>query len=166
MPQLASINEIENRILLIRSHKVMIDVDIASIYGVTAKRLREQVRRNLVRFPSDFMFQLTREEKLEVAAKCGNLSHLKFSPALPYAFTEHGAVMLASVLNSGIAVRASIQIVRVFTRLKELVMTHKDLTQKLIEIEKKYDVQFKVVFDAIRELMTPPVLPRKKIGFL
>lgn len=125
---------IERRILVIRDHKVMLDADLAELYGVTTRRLNEQVKRNKDRFPGDFMFKLTRGEKVEVVANCDHLHRLKFSPALPYAFTEHGAVMLASVLNSPVAVQASIQVVRVFIRLREILATHKELARKLVEL--------------------------------
>jgi hypothetical protein len=163
---LMPIERIEHSILIIRGHKVMLDSDLAKLYGVTTKRLNEQVKRNSNRFPPDFMFQLTETEKAEVVANCDHLSRLKFSPVLPFAFTEHGAVMLASVLNSQIAVNASIQVVRAFLRLREFITTHKDLAGKLKELEKKYDSQFKVVFDAIRQLMASPSSKAKKIGFL
>jgi hypothetical protein len=156
---------IEGIILFIRRHKVMLDVDLASLYGVTTKRLNEQVKRNKDRFPEDFMFQLTEEEKSELVANCDHLKRLKFSPYLPYVFTEHGAVMLASVLNSEIAVKASIQVVRAFVRLREMIVTHKELARKLESLEKKYDTQFKVVFDAIRQLMSEETKPKPRIGF-
>ena len=112
------------------------------------------------------MFQLTKKEKQEVVTNCDHLKRLKYSPALPYAFTEHGTIMLASVLNSPIAMQTSVLVVRAFVRLREMLSTHKDLAQKLVDLEKKYDAQFKVVFDAIRELMRHPE-PKKKgeIGF-
>lgn len=160
------VGQIEQVILLIRGQKVMVDTDLARIYGVTPKRLREQLRRNLDRFPADFMFQLVKEETVEVSANCGHLTHLKFSPTQPYAFTEHGTIMLASILSSKIAVQASVQVVRAFVRLREILSTHKDLARKLEELEQKYDHQFKIVFDAIRQLMEPPPLPlKRKIGF-
>ncbi|MBI4654333.1 MAG: ORF6N domain-containing protein [Nitrospirae bacterium] len=162
---LVPVEFIERKILLIRGHKIMLDADLANIYGVTTKRLNEQVKRNLERFPEDFMFQLSEKEKAEVVANCDHLKKLKFSPTLPYAFTEHGAIMLATVLNSPIAVRASIQIVRAFVRLREMIATNKELAKRLDELEKKYDSQFKVVFDAIRQLMTPPETKKGKIGF-
>ena len=112
------------------------------------------------------MFQLTKEEKAEVVTNCDHLRRLKFSPTLPYAFTEHGAVMLANVLNSQVAIQVSIQIVRAFIRLREAVASHKDLARRLDELEKKYDTQFRVVFDAIRRLMTPPEPKKRKIGFI
>ena len=116
-----------NKIIIIRDKRIMIDRDLAELYGVPTKRMNEQVKRNLKRFPPDFMFQLTSEEKDEVVANCDHLASLKFSPNLPYAFTEHGAVMIASVLNSKIAIAVNIQIVRVFTRMREMLLTHKDI---------------------------------------
>lgn len=156
---------IDGRILMIRGARVMLDADLAELYGVTTKRLNEQVKRNRERFPDDFMFTLTAREKAEVVANCDHLSRLKFSPTLPFAFSEHGAIMLASVLNSPAAVVTSVQIVRAFVRLREMAGLHKDLARKLDELEKKYDKQFAVVFDAIRGLMEPPVAPRHRIGF-
>jgi len=135
------------------------------IYGVSTKRLNEQVRRNKRRFPPDFMFQLTKEEKNEVVASCDHLRKLKFSPYLPFAFTEYGAVMLASVINTEIAIKASIQVVKAFVNLLQVLAEHKEFAHKLESIEKKYDHQFKIVFDAIRDLMDPPVPRRKPIGF-
>lgn len=151
---------------MIRGQKVMLDADLAQLYGVTTKRLNEQVKRNQRHFPRDFMFQLTPREKTEVVAICDHLAKLKFSPGLPYAFTEHGAIMLASVLNTPIATRFSVQIVRAFIKLREAVASHKELTRRIDEMEDKYDDQFKLVFDAIRRLMTPPEPKRRKIGFL
>ena len=162
---LTPVERIEHSILLIRGHKVMLDADLARLYGVTTKRLNEQVRRNRDRFPDDFMFRLTDAEKKEVVANCDHLKTLKFSPNLPYAFTEHGAVMLAAVLNSPVAVDVSIQIVKTFIRLRELLANNKELAKKIEELEKKYDTQFKIVFDAIRQLMSAPEPKKKKIGF-
>jgi hypothetical protein len=157
---------IQRSILTIRGQKVMLDTDLADLYKIPTKALNQAVKRNKGRFPGDFMFQLTKEEKAEVVTNCDHLQRLKFSPTLPFAFTEHGAVMLANVLNSRVAVQVSIQIVRAFIRLREAVATHKDLAQRLDQLEKKYDTQFKVVFDAIRQLMIPPEPKRRKIGFL
>ena len=157
--------EIERRILVLHGHKVMLDLDVAEVYGVTTKRLNEQVKRNSDRFPEDFMFQLTADEKAEVVAICDHLQRLKFSPQLPYVFTEHGALMLASVLSSPVAIQASIQVVRAFVRLREILSAHRELARKLAALERKYDVQFKAVFDAIRQLMAPPALTRGRIGF-
>lgn len=165
MKSLIPIEYVERRIFLLRDQRVMLDVDLAQIYGVTAKRLREQLRRNLQRFPDDFMFHLKKNELLEVAANCGDLSRLKYSPTLPYAFSEHGAIMLASVLNSKIAVKASVQVVRAFVKLRELMSSHKDIVRKINSMEKKYDHQFKAVFDAIRQLMEPTKKKQRPIGF-
>lgn len=147
----------------------MIDADLANLYGVETKRLNEQTRRNIERFPDDFMFQLTDEEfnclrsqfaTSNSTAGRGGRRHL------PYAFTEHGAIMAASVLNTPLAVEMSVQVVRAFVKLREMISTHKELAKKLEDLEQKYDSQFKMVFDAIRQLMTPPE-PKKKrtIGF-
>jgi hypothetical protein len=159
---------IENKILLIRSEKVMLDADLAALYGVTTKRLNEQVKRNRERFPEDFMFQLSEKEKAEVVANCDHLKRLKFSPNLPYAFTEHGAIMLATVLNSPVAVQASIQVVRAFVKLRQMLSTNKELAHKLSQLERKiekHDDEIKAIFNAIRQLMTPPETKKRKIGF-
>ncbi len=156
---------VESRILLIRGQRVMLDADLAELYGVTTKRLNEQVKRNRERFPVDFMFRLKDAEKQEVVANCDHLQKLKFSPALPSAFTEHGALMLASVLNSRRAVEVSVFVVRAFVKLREMLASHRDLARRLDEMEKKYDAQFRVVFDAIRGMMKPNEKPRRRIGF-
>jgi hypothetical protein len=162
---LVAVERVERTILFIRGQKVILDADLAKIYDVTTKRLNQQVKRNRDRFPEDFMFQLTKEEKAEVVANCDHLSRLKFSPAFPYAFTELGAIMAASVLNTPTAIEASIFVVRAFVKLREMLASHKELERKLLALEKKYDEQFGVVFEAIRALMSPPENPRKKIGF-
>jgi hypothetical protein len=164
---------IMNKILIIRGVKVMIDSDLAELYGVTTKRLNEQVKRNIKRFPEDFMFQLTEHEKQEVVANCDHLERLKFSPNLPYAFTEHGAVMLASVLNSDRAILVNIQIIRVFTKIRRLLETHSEILRKLERIEKKeieHDQQIILIFDYLRQLeqsrqQQEDQAHRKKIGF-
>ncbi len=156
---------IDRGILIIRGQKVMIDADLAELYGVPTKRLNEQVRRNADRFPADFMFQLTDDEKKQVVANCDHLQKLKYSATLPYAFTEHGAVMLAAVLNSPVAVQASIQVVRAFVRIRQLLATNTDLARRMATLEKKYDARFKAVFDAIKQLMSTDEKPKKKIGF-
>jgi len=143
----------------------MVDADIAVLYGVTTKALNQAVKRNKDRFPEDFTFQLTPKEKSEVVTNCDHLSRLRFSPVLPYVFTEHGVLMLANILNSERAVRVSVQIVRTFVKLRESLTTHAELARKLEAMEKKYDDQFRVVFEAIRQLMTPPATPKRKIGF-
>ncbi len=131
---------IEKRILVIRGHRVLIDVDLAELYGVTRKRLREQLRRNQNRFPPEFAFQLTLEEREIAAAKCGTLNKIRFSPILPYAFTEHRVVMAANVLNSEKAIEMSIFIVRSFIKLKEAMLVNKQLAEKFIELESKVEV--------------------------
>jgi hypothetical protein len=159
---------IEQTILLIRGHRVMLDTDLAALYGVTTKRLNEQVKRNKKRFPVDFMFQLTAWEKAEVVAKCDHLTRLKFSPAKPFAFTEHGALMVASVLNSERAVEVSVYIVRAFVKLRELLGAHKELAQKLAQLERRvesHDDHIHSLFEAIRQLMEPPASRARRIGF-
>jgi hypothetical protein len=165
---LLPIERIERSILFLRGQRVILDADLAKLYGVTTKRLNEQVRRNRGRFPEDFMFQLTADEKARVVAICDHLSKLKFSPALPYAFTEHGAIMAASVLNTPRAIEASLFVVRAFVKLREMLATHKELARKLTELEARlagHDEQIQTIFEAIRQLMAPPDRPPKKIGF-
>jgi hypothetical protein len=145
---------------------VILDADLAKLYGVTTKRLNQQVKRNRDRFPEDFIFQLTTEEKAEVVANCDHLSQLKFSPAFPYAFTEHGAIMAATVLNTRRAIEASIFVVRAFVRLREMLATHKELARKLAELEQhleSHDQQIQAIFEAIRQLMSPPDRSKRKI---
>ena len=144
----------------------MIDADLASLYGVSTKRLNQQVKRNTERFPVDFAFRLSRAERDEVVANCDHLHRLKFAPTMPYAFTEHGALMAASVLNTRRAVELSLYVVRAFIQLREALVTHKDLAPRLDALEARYDRQFKIVFDAIRELITPPEPKRRPIGFI
>lgn len=168
MKTLVPIETIEKRILVIRGQKVMIDSDLAELYGVPTKALNQAVRRNIGRFPADFMFQLTSEEKIEVVTNCDHLSKLKYSSALPNAFTEHGAIMIASVLNTQLAIDASLFVVRAFVKLREFLSTHKELAGKLAELERKierHDDEIKAVFNAIRQLMAPPEPKKKKIGF-
>ena len=156
----------EQRIFILRGQRIMLDADLAEVYGISTKRLNEQVKRNAGRFPVDFMFQLTAAEKEEVVANCDHLQRIKFSPVLPCAFTEHGAIMAASVLNSEAAIHASVAVVRAFVTLREMLAGHKDLARKLDALEQKYDAQFKTVFKAIRELMLPTEkLKRNRIGF-
>lgn len=144
----------------------MIDRDLAELYGVETKRLNEQVKRNIDRFPSDFMFQLSKKEKDEVVANCDHLGSLKFSSTNPYAFTEHGAIMVASILNTPLAVETSIMIVRVFIQLRKELATHKELAQKISQLEKAYDSKFSIVFKALKQLIEEPKLPRRQIGFV
>jgi hypothetical protein len=145
----------------------MLDADLAVLYGVSTKRLNEQVRRNRSRFPDDFMFQLTREEvrslRSQIATSKQGRGGRRYAPLV---FTEQGIAMLSTVLNSERAIQVNIEIMRAFVRLREMIATHKDLARKLEALERRYDAQFKVVFDAIRELMAPPESKKRKIGFL
>ena len=167
MPQSTIPTErIDNNILAIRGHKVMIDADLAALYGVTTKRLNQQVRRNIERFPEDFMFELNAREKAEVVANCNHLAKLKYSPSAPLAFTEHGALMAASVLNTPRAIEVSVYVVRAFVRLKQALDTHKELAARIAKLEARTDARFKAVFDALRELMAPPKPKRRPIGFI
>jgi hypothetical protein len=158
------------RILLIRAQRVMLDADLADLYGVPTKRLNEQVKRNNERFPDDFMFQLLPEEKAEVVANCDHLAKLKYSSALPYAFTEHGALMLGNVLKSSRAIEVSLLVVRTFVKLRELLATHKELAVKLDQLERKvigHDQALAGLIDAIRGLMiTPEPGKKRSIGFI
>jgi len=160
--------ELPALILYVRNQKVVLDVDLARIYGVTTKRLNEQVRRNLNRFPEDFLFELTDHEKRQVVANCDHLINSKFSPYAPIAFTEHGAVMAATLLNSPIAVKASILVVRAFVKFREVFAMQKELTVKLRRLELKVDRNdrgIRVLFEAIRQLMNPPRAVFRSIGF-
>ena len=163
------IGKIEERILLIRGEKVILDADLAEFYGVPTKRLNEQVKRNRERFPQDFVFQLTSEEKSEVVANCDHLANLKYSRSLPYAFTEHGTIMAASVLNSTRAIEVSVFIVRAFVKLRQTIFEHKSLSQKMARLENKladHDQQIISLVKAIKKLIDPKPLPKKRrIGF-
>ena len=158
---------IEKKIYLIRGHKVMLDTDLAELYGVKTKALIQSVKRNQKRFPSDFMFQLENHEVTNLRSQfvTSNKTHggRRYTP---FVFTEYGVAMLSSVLHSEQAIMVNIEIMRTFGRLRQLLLSHKDLSRKLEDLEKKYDSQFRVVFDAIRKLMEPaPLPPRRPIGF-
>lgn len=162
-----SVERIEQKILLIRDQKVMLDRDLAELYGVRAIALRQQVSRNKERFPDDFMFQLSAGEAEAMVSQNVIPSKRSLGGSLPYAFTQEGVAMLSSVLRSQRAVEVNIQIMRAFVKLREFLTTHKDLARKIKDIEKKYDQQLQVVFDAIRKLIEQPSTPKKrKIGFL
>ena len=165
MKELMISERIESKIYFVRGQKVMIDRDLAELYGVTTGNLNKAVDRNLDRFPDDFMFQLTKAEFKNLIFQFGT-SSWGGTRKLSRAFTEQGVAMLSSVLHSKRAVQVNIQIMRTFTKLRALLSTHKDLQRKIEEMEKKYDQQFRVVFDTIRALITPPETKRKKIGFL
>jgi hypothetical protein len=164
---LVPMERIERAILFIRGEKVMLDSDLAEIYGVETKALNQAVKRNASRFPVDFMFRLTTTEVVELNRSqivTGSQKHR--DPRFhPYAFTEHGALMLANVLNSESASNTSVQVVRAFVKLRQMLSSNAELARKLESLEKKYDAQFKVVFDAIRQLMSPPAKPKREIGF-
>ena len=171
---------IESRIQVIRGLRVMLDVDLAALYGVQTKRLNEQVKRNRDRFPSDFLFQLTADEKTEVVANCDHLGKLKFSKALPYVFTEHGAIQASNVLASTQAIEMGIYVVRAFVQLRQAASVHADLAKRLDTLEMqtegleiKHDAfahntrnQLRQIFDALRELTVPPEPPKRPIGFV
>jgi hypothetical protein len=158
--------QIEKAILFVRGERVILDSTLANLFGVSTTRLNQQVRRNLNRFPRDFMFQLTAEEYRDLMLQFATSKPRRGGRRkLPFVFTEHGIVMAANILNSERAVDTSVQIVRAFVRLRELVGSSVELARKLDALEQKYDRQFKVVFDAIRHLMLPPSAPRKLIGF-
>ena len=171
---LVSPRRIELAILLIRGEKVILDATIARLYGVTVGQLNQAVKRNRDRFPPDFMFQLTKEEFESLKAKGGTNLKSQFAISSsgwggrrtpPYAFTEHGVAMLSSVLRSKRAIQVNVEIMRAFVRLRRMLASHADLARKLAALERKYDAQFRVVFDAIRELMAPPVRKPRSIGF-
>ena len=157
------------RIFIIRDHKVMLDRDLADLYGVKTIALRQQVKRNVKRFPADFMFQLTKKETAELITNCDRLNVIKHSPTAPYVFTEQGVAMLSSVLNSERAVQVNIQIMRTFAKLKEFLLTNKELSIRLEVLEKKFgqhDEKIQIIFEAIKRLLEPPQEPKKpKIGF-
>jgi len=140
--------------------------ELAELYGVTTGNLNKAVKRNIDRFPNDFMFQLTAEEYKSLRFHFGILEKGRHSKYLPYAFTEQGVAMLSSVLKSKRAVQVNIEIMRAFVRLRRMLSVHKDLERKLTDLEQKYDEQFRIVFEVINQLMTPPAKPRKKIGFV
>lgn len=159
----------ESLILTIRNQKVLLDADLAAIYDVPTKRLNEQVKRNAARFPEDFIFQLTAEEKQEVVANCDHLARLKFSKSLPYAFTEHGAIMAATVLNSPEAVKMSVFVVRAFVQMREHLAANAAILKRLAEIDKtllEHDQALGVIWQQIQPLLAPtPDPPKPRIGF-
>jgi phage regulator Rha-like protein len=172
--EVVPLKRIERLIFLIRGQRVMLDRDLATLYGVPTKVLNQAIKRNKGRFPEDFMFQLTHleakswwSEVIDVRLRSHFVTlkrgqHMKYRP---YAFTEHGILMLSSILNSERAILVNIAIMRAFVRLRKILASHADLARRLEELEKKYDSQFKMVFDAIRQLMAPPASGQKKVGF-
>jgi hypothetical protein len=159
---------IESKIFVIRGCKVMVDRDLAELYGVQTKRLNEQVRRNIERFPEDFMFQLNDSETRQLVAFCDRFGSLKHSSVHPYVFTEQGVAMLSSVLHSKKAIQVNVAVMRVFVKLREMIATHKELMYKLGDLERKigrHDEQIRSIFEAIRQLMAVPERPKRRIGF-
>ena len=162
---LITIEKVESRILFLRGKKVMLDIALAELYKVKTKALNQAVKRNKKRFPEDFMFQLTKDEMDELVTNCDQFKNLKHSTSYSYAFTEQGVAMLSSVLNSERALMVNIQIMRTFTKLRQMIESHKDLKAKIENMEKKYDSQFQIVFEAIKKLIEPELKPKRKIGF-
>lgn len=156
-----------NKIFIIRGKKVMIDRDLAELYGVETKVLNQAIKRNFQRFPIDFMFRLNNKEKNKVVTICDHLDSLKYSYSLPLAFTEHGILMLSSVLNSERAIQINIQIMRSFIKLREMLATNGKLKIKIEEMEKKYDKEFSIVFEAIKQLIgeDEEKKEKKQIGY-
>lgn len=160
------VERVEGVIVLIRGEKVILDSDLAALYGVSTTRLNEQAKRNKHRFPSDFLFRLTKSEWESLISQFARSKSARGGRRkLPYVFTEHGAIMAANVLNSDRAVEASVQVVRAFIKLRNMLASHTELARKLDELEKKYDHKFKTVFNAIRQLMTPQTSKPRQIGF-
>ena len=155
---------IEQKIILVRSHRVMLDKDLAMLYGVTTSNLNKAVTRNFERFPQDFMFQLTKDEFTNLICHFGT-SSWGGTRKSPRAFTEHGILMLSAVLKSTRAIQVNIQIMRTFVKLRKMLLTHKELLKKIENMEKRYDSQFKIVFEAVRKLMAPPEKSKRRIGF-
>ncbi|MGA0610494.1 ORF6N domain-containing protein [Caldimonas sp. KR1-144] len=171
---------IESRILTLRGHKVIIDADLAELYGVPTGALNQAVKRNSARFPADFMFQLSTAERAEVITNCDHLAKLKFSRSLPFAFTEHGAIQASNALNSPRAIEMGIYVVRAFVRIKQFIASHAELAQRLSELETKTDGlaldhdalsretrhQIRQILEALRALTAPPDPPKRPIGFV
>lgn len=156
---------IEQKIYLVRGQKVMLDFDLAVLYGVPRRSLNQAVKRNKKRFPKDFMFRLDREENNRLKSQFVILTEKNYDIYQPYAFTEHGILMLSSVLNSEKAIQVNIEIMRTFIKLRNILAEHKDILRKIEAMEKKYDSKFRIVFDTIRKMMTPDTPPKRKIGF-
>ncbi|MBI5428296.1 MAG: ORF6N domain-containing protein [Nitrospinae bacterium] len=162
------VQDVARRIFLIRGHRVMIDRDLAELYGVVTKALNQAVKRNIRRFPSDFMFRLTPEETKQLVTNCDRFASLKHAATTPHAFTEQGVAMLSSVLKSERAIDVNVNIMRAFVRIRELALTHKTILRKLEDLERKYvshDVKIETIFEAIKELMIQPDKPARRIGF-
>ena len=163
------VDQIEPLILVLRGQRVMLDLDLARLYGVSTKSLNQAVKRHISRFPIDFMFRLTREEKKKLVTDCDQLSQLRFNKALPRAFSEHGAIMAANILNSPRAIQVGVFVVRAFVKLREFLTSNAELAEKLAELERKvlsHDDSIRTLITSIRQLMVPPPEPpRRRIGF-
>ena len=173
IPRLRHNELITSRIQIIRGQRVMLDADLAALYAVPTKALNQAVKRNMARFPDDFMFQLTQAEKQEVVTNCDHLKTLKFSKSLPYAFTEHGAIQAANVLNSLQAIQAGVYVVRAFVRLRELIVSNKQLSLRLDDLESRiahkmtaHDEAIMEMINTLRQLMTAEAAPKRPIGFV
>jgi len=167
-PQLTTDEFVMSKIYLIREQKVMMDFDLAELYGIETKMLKRAVKRNMQRFPPDFMFELSQDEQGSLRRQFGTLKRGEHSKYKPYAFTEQGVAMLSSVLNSPTAINVNIQIIRVFTKMRSLLLTHKDILLKLEKMEKKlgkHDEQIALVFRYLKKLLNPPQPVRTRIGF-
>jgi hypothetical protein len=168
MTKLIPVETIVSKILFFRNEKVLLDRDLAELYGVPTKALNQAVKRNARRFPPDFMFRLTKKEKDELVTNCDRFQSLKHSSVSPRAFTEQGVAMLSSVLNSPRAIEVNIAIMRAFVHLRKMIASHKELAKKLKELEhhlKDHDDKIQAIFEAIQQLITLPENPQKKIGF-
>lgn len=168
MKQTISVSSIEAKIHLIRGKRVMLDRDLAELYGSTTKRLNEQVKRNKKRFPPSFMFRLTPDEKAGVVAKCDHLIALNYSSFLPYAFTEHGVLMLANILSSSKAIEMSVKIIEVFIRMREMLRAHHELSGRLKQLEDhvgKHDQEIQAIIQAIKQIMIEKEKPKRRMGF-
>jgi phage regulator Rha-like protein len=165
MNDVVPVENMMNKIIYLRGQKVMLDSDLAELYGVETKVLKRAVKRNIDRFPLDFMFEITSDEYISLRSQFGTLKRGQHSKYPPYAFTEQGIAMLSSVLRSERAIKVNIAIMRAFVKLRELLLSNKELNQKLVDIESKYDKQFRIVFEVLQQLMEKPNKPTKEIGF-
>jgi hypothetical protein len=165
MTDIVPIESIVSKIYQCRDMKVMLDSDLADLYCMDTKQLKRAVRRNIARFPDDFMFVLTLEENQSLRSQFGTLKRGEHAKYPPMAFTEQGVAMLSSVLNSDRAIQVNIQIMRTFTQLRRMLSTHEELRRKIEELENRYDHQFQIVFDAIKQLISEERKTKKKIGF-
>ena len=165
MKDIVPLERIASKIIVVRNVKVMLDRDLAELYGVETRTLKQAVRRNIKRFPDDFMFELAEDENQALRSQNVTLKRGQHSKYLPFAFTEQGVAMLSSVLKSDRAIQVNIAIMRAFTKLRRMLSTHENLERKIEEMESKYDEQFSVVFEAIKQLIEAEDKPRRKIGF-